>query len=48
MPRPYDTLPVDFTAQAIASLGDHAREGYRTFNVVNPHEDGISLDAFVD
>ncbi|WP_411146630.1 carboxylic acid reductase [Streptomyces sp. x-80] len=44
----FDALPVDFTAQAIASLGDDTREGYRTFNVVNPHEDGISLDTFVD
>ncbi|MBY8889043.1 thioester reductase domain-containing protein [Streptomyces sp. PTM05] len=44
----YDALPVDFTAQAIASLGDDTREGYRTFNVVNPHDDGISLDTFVD
>ncbi|MFE2379377.1 carboxylic acid reductase [Streptomyces sp. NPDC059398] len=44
----YDGLPVDFTARAIASLGDGAREGYRTFNVVNPHEDGISLDTCVD
>ncbi|MDT0455125.1 carboxylic acid reductase [Streptomyces sp. DSM 41527] len=46
--RHYDGLPVDFTAQAIASLGDDAREGFRTFNVVNPHTDGISLDTFVD
>ncbi|MFF8784312.1 thioester reductase domain-containing protein [Streptomyces sp. NPDC015125] len=44
----YDALPVDFTAQAITSLGDHTRQGHRTFNVVNPHEDGISLDTFVD
>ncbi|NDZ80417.1 carboxylic acid reductase [Streptomyces sp. SID10853] len=44
----YDALPVDFTARAVASLGDRAREGYRTFNVVNPHEDGISLDTCVD
>ncbi|MFF3696836.1 carboxylic acid reductase [Streptomyces sp. NPDC002221] len=44
----YDALPVDFTAQAVASLGDHARAGHRTFNVVNPHEDGISLDTFID
>ncbi len=44
----YDGLPVDFTARAVAALGDAAREGYRTFNVVNPHEDGISLDTFVD
>ncbi|QSY49618.1 MULTISPECIES: carboxylic acid reductase [Streptomyces] len=44
----YDALPVDFTARAITSLGDDAREGHRTYNVVNPHEDGISLDTFVD
>ncbi|MEU3964271.1 SDR family oxidoreductase [Streptomyces buecherae] len=44
----YDGLPVDFTARAIAALGDDACQGYRTFNVVNPHEDGISLDTFVD
>ncbi|WP_432131871.1 carboxylic acid reductase [Streptomyces tendae] len=44
----YDGLPVDFTAEAIASLGDEAREGYKTFNVVNPHDDGISLDTVVD
>ncbi|WP_411093673.1 carboxylic acid reductase [Streptomyces sp. 049-1] len=44
----YDGLPVDFTAEVIASLGDSAREGYRTFNVVNPHDDGISLDTVVD
>ncbi|MFJ4743967.1 hypothetical protein [Streptomyces sp. NPDC088775] len=44
----YDALPVDFTARAVASLGDDAREGHRTYDVVNPHEDGISLDTFVD
>ncbi|MEX2984267.1 carboxylic acid reductase [Streptomyces sp. C36] len=44
----FDALPVDFTARAITSLGDDAREGYRTYNVVNPHEDGISLDTVVD
>ncbi|MFE4858435.1 carboxylic acid reductase [Streptomyces sp. NPDC056670] len=44
----YDALPVDFTAQAMASLGDSTRTGYRTFNVVNPHDDGISLDTFID
>ncbi|MFE7541032.1 hypothetical protein [Streptomyces platensis] len=39
---------MDFTARAITSLGDDAREGHRTYNMVNPHEDGISLDTFVD
>ncbi|MEV7748975.1 carboxylic acid reductase [Streptomyces griseofuscus] len=44
----YDALPVDFTARAVTALGDDARAGFRTYNVVNPHEDGISLDTFVD
>ncbi|MFJ1622484.1 hypothetical protein ACIODX_19265 [Streptomyces sp. NPDC088190] len=44
----YDALAVDFTVRAVASLGDDAREGHRTYDVVNPHEDGISLDTFVD
>ena len=44
----FDGLPVDFTAEAIATLGGQATEGYQTFNVLNPHDDGISLDTFVD
>ncbi|AXG83083.1 carboxylic acid reductase [Streptomyces paludis] len=44
----YDGLPADFTAEAITSLGARATTGHRTFNVVNPHDDGISLDTFVD
>lgn len=40
-------LPVDFTAKAIAVLGEQSAEGYQTFNVVNPH-DGVSLDILVD
>lgn len=44
----YDGLPVDFTAEAITVLGARHSDGYRTFNVLNPHDDGISLDTFVD
>ncbi|WP_250301403.1 carboxylic acid reductase [Streptomyces sp. A 4/2] len=44
----YDGLPVDFTAEAVTALGVGATEGYRTFNVRNPHDDGISLDTFVN
>ncbi|MGI5341693.1 carboxylic acid reductase [Streptomyces sp. CA-181903] len=44
----FDALPVDFTARAVTALGDDARAGHRTYNVVNPHEDGISLDTVVD
>jgi len=44
----YDGLPVDFIAQSIATLGARALSGYRTYHVVNPHEDGISMDHFID
>ncbi|MFD0360251.1 carboxylic acid reductase [Nocardia sp. GCM10030253] len=44
----YDGLPADFTAEAIATLGAQATAGFRTFDVLNPHDDGISLDEFVD
>ncbi|WP_158884832.1 carboxylic acid reductase [Amycolatopsis anabasis] len=44
----YDGLPADFTAEAIATLGGQATDGFWTYNTVNPHDDGISLDVFVD
>ncbi len=44
----YDGLPVDFTAKAIATLGANALNGYRTYHVVNPHDDAISMDTFID
>jgi fatty acid CoA ligase FadD9 len=44
----YDGLPADFTAAAIDEIGAAVTEGHRTFNVVNPHDDGVSLDTFVD
>ncbi|MFJ2867949.1 carboxylic acid reductase [Kitasatospora sp. NPDC087314] len=44
----YGGLPVDFTAEAVATLGAQATGGYRTFNALNPHDDGVSLDTFVD
>ncbi|MFJ2813876.1 carboxylic acid reductase [Streptomyces sp. NPDC087294] len=44
----YDGLPADFVAEAVNTLGAHATDGYRTYNVVNPHDDGVSLDTFVD
>ncbi len=44
----YDGLPVDFTAAAIATLGSHALNGYRSYHVVNPHDDAISMDTFID
>ncbi|MEV0342699.1 carboxylic acid reductase [Nocardia sp. NPDC050713] len=44
----YDGLPVDFTAAAITALGAAATDGFRAYDVLNPHDDGISLDTFVD
>ena len=44
----YDGLPVDFTAAAIAAHSEEATEGFQTVNITNPHDDGISLDTFVD
>ncbi|MGZ8179584.1 carboxylic acid reductase [Williamsia sp. SKLECPSW1] len=44
----YDGLPADFTARAITELGVAVAKGFETFNVVNPHDDGISLDTAVD
>ncbi|MEB4210209.1 thioester reductase domain-containing protein, partial [Mycobacterium sp. 94-17] len=48
----YDGLSVEFVAEAIATLGAQAgREpsaGFRTYHVMNPHDDGIGLDEYVD
>jgi fatty acid CoA ligase FadD9 len=44
----YEGLPVDFLAAAIADVGSASRDGYHTYNTTNPHDDGISLDTFVD
>lgn len=44
----YDGLPVDFVATAITEIGLESSSGFRTFNAVNPHDDDISLDTFVD
>ncbi|MEC3957404.1 carboxylic acid reductase [Nocardia sp. CDC153] len=44
----YDGLPADFTAAAITTLGARVGEGFETYDVLNPHDDGISLDEFVD
>ncbi|KND26285.1 carboxylic acid reductase [Streptomyces acidiscabies] len=44
----HDGLPVDVGAEAVTTLGAGVTEGYRTFHVVNPHDDGIGLDTVVD
>ena len=44
----YDGLPVEFIAEAISTLGSHVMDGFETFHVMNPYDDGIGLDEFVD
>ncbi len=44
----YDGLPVDFIAEAIATLGAEVETGYQTYHVLNPYDDGIGFDQYVD
>ncbi len=44
----YDGLPVEFIAEAVATLGARAGGGFATYHVMNPHDDGIGMDEFVD
>lgn len=46
----YDALPVDFVAEAIVALatGPAPAGGFVTYNVVNDHDDAVSLDVVVD
>ncbi|MFI6047001.1 carboxylic acid reductase [Nocardia sp. NPDC051321] len=44
----YDGLPVDFIAEAISTLGAQVTDGFRTYHVMNPYDDGIGLDEYVD
>ena len=47
----YDGLPVEFIAEAIATLGaqsDQNSKGFHTYHVMNPYDDGIGMDEFVD
>jgi fatty acid CoA ligase FadD9 len=44
----YDGLPVDFIAEAISTLGERSVAGLATYHVMNPYDDGIGLDEYVD
>jgi fatty acid CoA ligase FadD9 len=44
----YDGLPVEFIAEAISTLGVHVTDGFETYHVMNPYDDGIGLDEYVD
>ncbi|UMB67739.1 carboxylic acid reductase [Mycobacterium paraterrae] len=44
----YDGLPVEFIAEAISTLGAQVVEQFQTYHVMNPYDDGIGLDQYVD
>lgn len=48
----FDGLPAGFVAEAITTLGLPAAasepSAFRTYHVMNPHDDGIGLDEYVD
>ena len=44
----YDGLRVDFIAEAISTLGEQAIDGFQTYHVLNPYDDGIGLDEYID
>jgi len=41
-------LPVEFIADAISTLGERVVDGFETYHVMNPYDDGIGLDEYVD
>jgi fatty acid CoA ligase FadD9 len=44
----FDGLPVDFVAEAVSALVPPASGGFSTYHALNPHDDGIGLDEYVD
>ena len=47
----YDGLPVEFIAEAISTLSPTVADGeagFQTYHVMNPYDDGIGLDEYVD
>ena len=48
----FEGLPVEFIAEAVSTIGAHlsAEQGgsFATYHVMNPYDDGIGMDTFVD
>lgn len=44
----YDGQPVDFLAAVMREVSEKPYEGFHTYNMVNDHDDGYSLDSFAD
>ncbi|GJO16556.1 fatty-acid--CoA ligase FadD9 [Mycobacterium marinum] len=47
-PAHFDGLPVEFIAEAVATLGARRHDGFQVHHVANPHHDGVGLDEYVD
>jgi fatty acid CoA ligase FadD9 len=43
----YDGLPVEFVAESISTIGS-LTDGFETYHVMNPYDDGLGLDEFID
>ena len=41
----FNGLPVEFVAEAIATLGANVVDGFETYHVMNPHDDGIGATS---
>ncbi len=44
----FDGLPVEFIAEAISTLGAQSVASFQAYRVMNPYDDGIGFDEFVD
>jgi fatty acid CoA ligase FadD9 len=44
----YDGLAVDFLADVVTAIGAKDLEGFHTYNLSSPYEDGVSLDNIAD
>ncbi len=44
----YDGLPVEFIAESVSTLGAQSADEFHTYHVMNPYDDGIGMDEFVD
>jgi len=44
----YEGFAVDYLAESFTAIGARDAEGFHTYNASSPHEDGVSLDNFVD
>ncbi|MGV0627157.1 carboxylic acid reductase [Mycolicibacter minnesotensis] len=44
----YDGLPVEFIAEASTTLAAASGGGFQTYHVMNPYDDGLGMDEFVD